>query len=466
MKKQNRWKRLLAGLLAGLSLLPAVPQMAQAKEYWPDGVSAASPSAIVMEVNTGTILYEKKIHKQFYPASITKIMTTLLAIENCDMDEIVTFSADAVYNNEGDTSHIARELDEQLTVEQCLYGIMLESANECAYAIAEHVGQKLGGDYQTFIDLMNSRAKELGCQDTHFNNCNGLPDENHYVSAYDMALISAAAYKNETFRIITGAPSYTIPATNKHDDPYYCHNHHKMIYPWQGDYSHLYDYCTGGKTGFTKVAGSTLVSFAEKDGITLVCVVLNANSPDHYTDTRKLMDYCFENFQALNISENEKSIADDKERNRGLLNNNDVFVRLDKDAYIIMPKAAKFEDAKFEEDKENRGGTVAKLTYTYAGRVVGGASIETTGAKVEENYFDRKQDNTKKEENVIWIRPVYIVLGILGCAFFVLIIFLVKRVYDNFYLIRHKHEMRRMEKARFKVNNRKKRYRKKDRLFK
>ena len=120
MKKQNRWKRLLAGLLAGLSLLPAVPQMAQAKEYWPDGISAAPPSAIVMEVNTGTILYEKKIHKQFYPASITKIMTTLLAIENCDMDEIVTFSADAVYNNEGDTSHIARDLDEQLTVEQCL----------------------------------------------------------------------------------------------------------------------------------------------------------------------------------------------------------------------------------------------------------------------------------------------------------------------------------------------------------
>ena len=149
-----------------------------------------------------------------------------------------------------------------------------------------------------------------------------------------------------------------------------------------------------------------------------------------------------------------------------MLNNNDVFVRLDKDAYIIMPKAAKFEDAEFEEDKENRGGTVAKLTYTYAGRVVGGASIETTGAKVEENYFDRKQDNTKKKENVIWIRPVYIVLGILGCAFFVLIIFLVKRVYDNFYLIRHKHEMRRIEKARFKVNNRKKRYRKKDRLFK
>lgn len=465
MKKRFRWKQLLAGVLAGLSLLPAVPQMVQAEDYWPDGMSAKSPSAIVMEVNTGTILYEKKIHKQYYPASITKIMTTLLAIENCDMDEIVTFSADAVYNNEGDTSHIARDLGEQLTVEQCLYGIMLESANECAYAIAEHVGEKLGGDYQTFIDLMNKRAKELGCQDTHFNNCNGLPDEKHYVSAYDMALISAAAYKNETFRIITGASSYTIPATNKHKDPYYCHNHHKMIYPWQGDSKYLYDYCTGGKTGFTKVAGSTLVTFAEKDGITLVCVVLNANSPDHYTDTRKLIDYCFENFQALNISENEKSIAGEKERDRGLLNNNKEFVRLDKDAYIIMPKAAKFDDAKFEEDKENSDGTIAKLTYTYAGRVVGGATIETTGAKVDENYFNQKPGQTKQDGNVIWVRPVYIVLGIFGIIALIWMIFLIKKLYDNFYLIRHKHELRKIEKERFKVNDRKKRYRKKDRLF-
>lgn len=466
MKKRSRLRRLLAGVLAGLSLLPAIPQTVRAEEYWPDGMSVKSPSAIVMEVNTGTILYEKNIHKQYYPASITKIMTTLLAIENCDMDEIVTFSADAVYKNEGDTSHIARDLGEKLTVEQCLYGIMLESANECAYAIAEHVGQKLGGDYQTFINLMNTKAKELGCQDTHFNNCNGLPDDKHYVSAYDMALISAAAYKNETFRIITGAASYTIPATNKHEDPYYCHNHHKMIYPWQGDYKYLYDDCTGGKTGFTKVAGSTLVSFAEKDGMTLVCVILNANSPDHYTDTRELMDYCFENFQALNISENEKSIAEDKKHDRGLLNNNNEFVQLDKEAYIIMPKAAKFDDAEFEEDKQNDDGTIAKLTYTYADRVVGGATIETTGAKVEENYFEQKANHAKQEDHVIWIRPVYIVLGIFGIVGFILIIFLIKRLYDNFYLIRHKHELRKMEKARFKVNDRKKRYRKKDRLFK
>jgi D-alanyl-D-alanine carboxypeptidase len=128
-----------------------LPLSVRADEYWPDGVKTQSKSAIVMEVNTGTVLYEKKSHEKHYPASITKIMTVLLAIENCDMDEVVTFSADAVFKNEGDTSHIARNLGEKLTMEQCLYAVMLESANECAYAVAEHVGQKLGGDYQTYI---------------------------------------------------------------------------------------------------------------------------------------------------------------------------------------------------------------------------------------------------------------------------------------------------------------------------
>jgi len=232
--KKLRWKQVLIAALTLVSVLAAVPQRAQAEAYWPEGPQTDANSVIVMEVNTGTVLYEKKSHAKHYPASITKIMTVLLAIENCDMDEIVTFSADAVYKNEGDTSHIARDLGEELTVEQCLYAIMLESANECAYAVAEHVGQKLGGDYQTFVDLMNERAAELGCTDTHFNNANGLPDEEHWVSAYDMALISAEAYKSEIFRTIAGTSSYTLPKTNKCDEEYPCHNHHKMIYPYRG----------------------------------------------------------------------------------------------------------------------------------------------------------------------------------------------------------------------------------------
>lgn len=465
--KKSRWKRVLAAVLAVVCMLPGVPQRVCADEYWPEGPETQSKSAIVMEVNTGTILYEKNSHKKRYPASITKIMTTLLAIENCEMDEIVTFSADAVFKNEGDTSHIARNLDEKLTMEQCLYAVMLESANECAYAAAEHVGEKLGGDYQTFIDLMNKRAEELGCTDSHFNNCNGLPDEEHWVSAHDMALISAEAYRNETFRQITGSASYTIPKTNKCKEEYPCHNHHKMIYPFRGDSAHLYEYCTGGKTGYTVAANNTLVSFAEKNGITLVCVVMSVDSPGHYTDTRKLFDYCFENFQALSIAENDVSLGGRTQKNYGLMNNNESFVKLDENAYIIMPKAAAFSDAKYEKDKGSaEDGTIAKLKYTYAGRVVGTANIVETGAEIGDSYFEREASKNAGDVHTVKINPLLFVVGVIVLVAVVILFILGKRVYDNFYVIRHKRKMRKDDRDRFKVVTRRKRYRKKDRMFK
>lgn len=466
MMKRIKFTRVTAFFLVVLTVLSMIPMPVKADEYWPEGVSTSSKSAIVMEVSTGTVLYEKKSHVKHYPASITKIMTVMLAIENCDMDEIVTFSADAVFKNEGDTSHIARDLGEKLTVEQCLYAIMLESANECAYAIAEHVGQKLGGDYRTFIDLMNKRAKELGCTDTHFNNCNGLPDEDHWVSAYDMALISAEAYKNETFRTIAGSPSYTITKTNKCKEEYPCHNHHKTIYPFRGDSSHLYKYCTGGKTGYTTVANNTLVSFAEKDGITLVCVVMDAASPDHYTDTRRLFDYCFENFQALNIVDYDTALAEDSGKDYGVLNNNEPYVKLD-DAYIIMPKGAKFSDASYEKtEASGKGKTVATLKYTYAGREVGNVNIVKTGAKVKDNYYTQPDTvQTPSGDKVILVQPEWIIIAVLMIAAAVVLLFFGKRAYDNYYVIRHKREVKKNDKMRFQERQKRKRYRRKDHFF-
>lgn len=465
--KKNRWKRLLTVFLVMICLLSLVPQQVQAEEYWPKGPKTESKSAILMEVNTGTILYEKKSHKEHYPASITKIMTCLLTIENCDMDEEVVFSADAVYKNEGDTSNIGRDLGEVLTVEQCLYAVMLESANECAYALAEHVGEKMGGDYRTFIQMMNDRAKALGCENTHFNNSNGLPDEEHWVSAYDMALISIEAYKNEEFRKITGSTSYSIPKTNKCKEVHYGHNHHKMLYPFRGDDTQLYEYCTGGKTGYTTAANSTLVSYAEKDGLTLVCVVMDANTPAHYTDTRKLFDFGFENFQALGIAEHDAVVGDSAKKDYGLMNNNEPYAKLDENAYIVMPKTAEFSDAQFEEDKENtESGTLARLKYTYAGRVVGQADIVATGAKVDNSYFEQKDAGKEDAERVVRITPVMFVIGFVCVVALALLIYFGKKLYDNFYVIRHNIQMRRMEKARFRVTKRKKRYRKRDRMFK
>lgn len=465
ISKKNIIKRAGMVIVAACTMVGSLcysPNQIKAEEYWPEGPAIASPSAIVMEVNTGTILYEKNSHEQHYPASITKILTTYLTLENCDLNEKVVFSEDAVYKNEGDTSHIWRDIGEEMTIEQCLYGVMLASANECAYEVAQYVGTKKGGDYSTFIDMMNEEAKSLGCTDTHFNNANGLTDEEHYTSAYDMALISCEAYKNEDFRIITGTETYTIPPTNKHDEPTYLSNHHNILHFYNtGKY--VNEYCTGGKTGYTIAANSTLVTYAEKNGITLCVVVMNAQAPDHYTDTNTLIDYCFSNFNALSISDNEATVAENAMKDIGVLNSNEFFATLDKNAYIVLPSTVQFSEATFELD-QNASDSIATLRYTYAGHNVGSVEIQASGAKVESEFY---KDEPESEKKVIKISPLIFVLVILLIIIFAVIAFFGKKIYDNFYVIKHNMSVKKERKDRFRqITEKKKRRRKRDRMFK
>ena len=460
IKRKLNWKRGLSAVLASLCLL-AVPAEAKADVYWPDGPSIQTPSAIVIEINSGAVLYEKNSDKVNYPASITKIMTTMLALEYCDMDEVVTFSDDAIKYNQGNTSHIARDYGEQMTMEQCLYAVMLESANECAYAVAEHVGQKLGGDYRTFIDLMNKRAKELGCTNTNFNNANGLPDKDHWTSAHDMALISAEAYKNETFQIIVGTRSYRIAPTNKHKDITPLNNHHAMISNYKTR-KYLYQYCTGGKTGYTDAAGSTLVTFAENGNLTLVCVVMNTDSVKQYTETTSLFEYCFQNFQAVSVGNS----GTEEEKSTGIMGNHDPFVKLDENARVVLPITADISDVDVSlEGKDLPADVIAQLKYTYGGHVAGKVDIVLSNAKVEENYFNGPEKPS--DVNVIEIKPSYILIA-LGILIVVgAIILLGKRLYDNFYVILHDMEVKKQRRERFRpVSRKRKKWRKKDRMFK
>ena len=368
----------------------------QEAAQWPTGPEVQAGSAIIMDAATGTVLYEKDADTPRYPASITKIMTTLLALENCSLDEMVHFGATAVYENEGGTSHIARDLDEEMTLEQCLYAIMLESANECSYAVAEHVG---GGDYQKFIDMMNAKAAELGCTNTHFNNCNGLPDPNHVVSARDMALISREAIKNTMFRKIVGTVRYEIPPTNKHADPTPLNNHHQMISAYKGR-QNLYDYCIGGKTGWTSDAGNTLVTFAEKDGMTLICVVMNCSAGGQYTDTRTLFDYCFENFKMYNVAQNETRYEKAQSSGNTLFTEWNAFAKVDDDAQIILPASANFLDTQTEINYDQTSDKIlGTLVYSYGGRQVGTANVVTTGAKVTEYPFGEKSGTVQKSDS-------------------------------------------------------------------
>lgn len=463
-KRKYRIRSKICVLLAVLMGVLSMPVSAKAEVYWPEAPSMNTPSIAVVEVNSGAVLYEKNSNAANYPASITKVMTTLLALENCGLDEVVTFSDDAINLNQGDTSHIARDYGEQMTMEECLYAVMLESANECSYAVAEHVGTKLGGDYRTFIDMMNEKAKELGCTNTHFNNSNGLPDEQHWTSAHDMALIAAEAFRNENFRIIVGTRSYRIPPTNRHDEITPLNNHHAMISNYKTN-KYIYEYCKGGKTGYTQQAGSTLVTYAEKDGITLACVVMNTNSTDQYVDTKAVFEYCFENFKAVPISQSDEE-SEQKNEDHGIMGSYDSFVKADEDAYIVLPVSAEMSNLTSQlEVVDHPGDVIAQIKYYYGEHLVGAVDIISSGATIEDHFFIK--ENTSSDKNVIVINSAMVVTAVILLIILIVAIIFGKRLYDNYYVILHDLDVRKQRRSRFRpIRKKKKRWRKRDRMFK
>ena len=261
---------------------------------WPEGPKVSAETAIVMDIDTGEILYAKGIDEKRAPASTTKIMTAMLAIEKVPFDTQITFT-DEVNNIEAGSTHIGIKPGETLTMKDCAYAILLASANEVSSGVAEYIGTTV----PAFVDMMNQRAKELGCTNTNFVNANGLYDENHYTTARDLAIIARAAFQNETFREIVKTPYYIVPKTNLTDEERWLNNHHKMIF--QG--SEYYEGCLGGKTGYTEKSGNTLVTYAERDGRRLVCVLLTDISVvAQYTNTALLLDYGFNSFQPLSTA--------------------------------------------------------------------------------------------------------------------------------------------------------------------
>ena len=422
------------------------PIDSNAIDGWPTGPVVGAEGAILLEANTGTILYAKNIHEHLYPASTTKILTTLVAIENSDLNDMVEFSNEAVFSIEQKSSNMGMDVGQSITMEQCLYGILVYSANEVCNAVGEHIAGSISG----FVDMMNAKAKELGCTNTHFANPHGLQDENHYTTAHDMALIAQAAYQNETFRIIIGTKMYTIPPTNKHAEETVLRNHHDMLCTYHNaNRKYLYPYCVGGKTGYTETANSTLVTYAEKDGMTLICVVMNTQSPNQFIDTVNLFDYAFDNFQVLNVAENDTDYSAETTVDNGNLNNIEPFVELDKDAVIVLPKTAEFSDTSSSVEYNDSDPEIAgSITYTYAGRNVGKADIKTTGVVVEGYAFDNESTEEEEQEAVstVQVRPIVVVLLIVAVILLGVLLFFLKRFYDNYYIIKHNRAVRRDRK--------------------
>lgn len=246
--------------------------------------TVSAQGAVLYDVTHDKFLYEKNADTKYYPASITKVLTALLVLENARLDETVTFSKTAVTDLESGAVTLNIKEGDKVSVEDCLYGLMLKSANEVANGLAEHVGGSLSG----FSDMMNAKAKELGCTNSNFVNPNGLNNTNHLTTARDMAKIAAAAFENETFCKIVSTTSYQFPATQAAGERTISMGH-KMLYPNDSRY---YDGIVGGKTGYTSKAGNTLVTCVERDGVRMVAVILKT-SGTHYADTKAMLDYGF-----------------------------------------------------------------------------------------------------------------------------------------------------------------------------
>lgn len=377
-------KRILSIFLCLALILGFVPgETAYAAVEWPSDISISADGGILMDINSGAVLFEKNSHEAYYPASITKILTALIVIENCGLDETVTFSNTAVNTLEPNSSILGARAGDTLSVRDCLYALLLQSANEVANALAEHCA----GSMDAFAEKMNEKAAELGCTDSHFANPSGLNDPNHYVSAYDMALIAKAAFNNPTFVEVDSTTYYDVPAgkLKQYPDGWRYYAHHRML---RRNDSLYYDGVIGGKTGYTSLAGNTLVTCAERDGMKLVAVVLNGHQT-HYSDTKALFDYGFKNFKSVPVADQDSTyskVADDLTIS-GIFSGSATRLTVNKNSAVTLPADGSFSDVTstldYDLTDDVPDGAIARIDYQYGDKLVGQAYLE---ASVTQGY--------------------------------------------------------------------------------
>lgn len=262
--------------------------------------SIDSPAGILMDLSTGKVLYEKNMNEKKYPASLTKVLTAIVVLENCQLDELATVSYNAVMSLSSGYVTANLQMGEELTVEQLLYVLMVGSSNDAAIVLAEHIS----GSQEEFANLMNKKAEEIGCLNSHFVNPNGVHNKNHYSTAYDLALIAKYAMQNEEFRKLASTTSYKLPATAKYEreDRLFTTTNSLLIVNNNGRAdNYYYKYATGIKTGFTTPAGNCLIASSNKDGFELLTVVLGSGQnseglSQRYLDTISMFNHGYANY--------------------------------------------------------------------------------------------------------------------------------------------------------------------------
>lgn len=380
---------------------------------WVKGPETSGRAAIVMEAKTGAILYAKNIDEKEYPASITKLLTTVLAFEKGDLEQEVTVSDNAINCMLPGYAHVGLKPGNKIRLKDALYATLIASANESAYVVGESVAQENNEDYNWFIEQMNEKCQEIGALNSHFVNTNGIPDEKHYTTARDMALIARELYQYPEFFKMSTAPSYIIPATPNLEEINLWQKN-KILIPGAQQY---YEWAIGGKTGYTEEARSTLVTMARKDDLDLICVVLHTYGSNSYNDTKALFDYGFDNFKKYDMA----SVIKEKDLKNYQLKADS--------GYCVLPKSFDTKKLTYKitpDQLEDKEGT---LKVYYEKNLVGSAKVETKAEvvanKAANNPVPVKTKEGLKEKGAFsWMWPIGScgVLAILVLAFLFLII--------------------------------------------
>ena len=357
-------------------------------EGWPQGPDITSNAAVIMEDSTNTILYAKNKDAALYPSSITKIMTTLIALENSSLADTVTMTQTGTAASGNGSVSLNAQVGETFTMEQCLYAIMLGSANDISTQIAEQVG----GSVENFVTMMNQKAKDLGCTNTNFTNPTGLPDEKQTSTAYDLALIMQAALKNESFQTIASAMTYTIPATNLTSAERNLTNNFPLSTATSASY---YEGTLGGKSDYTEASGSTLAAGASRNGTTLICVVLSGTEQQVPPEAITLLDYGFSNFQTISVTDELNTISG---------------------GTAVIPSTASADDVTVENTGTTDDGISQQFTYhgTPVGTAVVDEEEDSPGPSADTQASKAKEDPLSPLPFVLIFGAGIVLLGLLG----------------------------------------------------
>lgn len=304
-----------------------------------------SEAALLIDSNTGKILYGKNEKEKKFPASTTKLLTAILTIENCDLNDIVVVDYDSISIVPSGYSVATLQVGEELTVEQLLKVLLVHSANDAANVLAKHVG----GSIESFSSMMNTKANEIGCENSHFINPSGKHDENHYTTAYDLSLIMNYCMKNSTFRTLASNKSCIIPKTNKYEERIYTNTNELLtVDTREVESNYYYKYAIAGKTGYTTEAKNCLVSVANKDGLELICVILGAGKTSsglsaRFLESKKIFEYGYNTYTTRKLRE-KGAIAKQIEIKNATKETKDLDLLISNDVTVLIKQSKLNED--------------------------------------------------------------------------------------------------------------------------